>query len=83
MHRTQRDPVDDASPALWAGRKVPETHKVLLWQFLNDDPNQGHSVFQGNTNEGQGESRLSREAAARGRNIGVACRSQQSNSGIA
>src|SRR5712692_1767692 len=38
MQRTQRNPVDDASPALWAGRKVAETHKALLWQFLNDDP---------------------------------------------
>ena len=38
MHRTQRDPVDDASPEFWAGRKVAETHKALLWQFLNDDP---------------------------------------------
>jgi hypothetical protein len=38
MQRTQRDPVDDASPEFWAGRKVAETHKALLWQFLNDDP---------------------------------------------
>ena len=38
MHRTQKNPVDDASPEFWAGRKVAETHKALLWQFLNDDP---------------------------------------------
>ena len=38
MPRTQRDPVDDASPAFWAGRKVAETHKALRWQCLNDDP---------------------------------------------
>ena len=44
---------------------------------------QGHSVFQGNTNEAQGEVRLSREAAARGRYVGVPCRSPQSNSGAA
>jgi len=39
MQRTQRNPVDDASPAFWAGRKVAETHKALLWQLLHDDPN--------------------------------------------
>src|SRR2546427_492273 len=39
MHSTQRNPGDDASPEFWAGRKVAETHKALLWQFLNDDPN--------------------------------------------
>jgi hypothetical protein len=44
---------------------------------------QGHSVFQFNTNEGQCQVRLGREAAARGRNVGVACPSQQSNRGIA
>src|SRR5712692_4254494 len=38
MHSTQRNPGDDASPTFWAGRKVAETHKALLWQFLNDDP---------------------------------------------
>ena len=38
MHRTQRDSVDDASPEFGAGRKVAETPKALLWQFLNDDP---------------------------------------------
>src|SRR3981081_3526199 len=38
MQRTQRHPVDDASPAVWAGRKMAETHKALLWQCLNDDP---------------------------------------------
>ena len=38
MHSTQRHPGDDASPAFWAGRKVAETHKALLWQCLNDDP---------------------------------------------
>lgn len=38
MQRTHRDPVDDASPALWAGRKVAETHQALLWQCLHDDP---------------------------------------------
>src|SRR5713226_6069377 len=38
MQRTQRNPVDDASPEFWAGRKVAETHKALLWQLLNDDP---------------------------------------------
>ena len=39
MHSPQRNPGDDASPEFWAGRKVAETHKALLWQFLNDDPN--------------------------------------------
>ena len=39
MPITQSNPVDDASPAFWAGRKVTETHKALLWKFLNDDPN--------------------------------------------
>src|SRR6266581_1163876 len=34
----QSNPVDDSSPAFCAGRKVTETHKALLWQFLNDDP---------------------------------------------
>jgi hypothetical protein len=34
----QRTPVDDTRPAFWAGRKVTETHKALLWQVLNDDP---------------------------------------------
>jgi len=34
----QRNPVDDAKPGLCAGRKVTETHKALLWAFLNDDP---------------------------------------------
>jgi len=38
MQRTQRPPVDDANPTFWPGRKVPETHKALLWQCLNDDP---------------------------------------------
>src|SRR4029453_3317641 len=37
---------------------------------------QGHSVFQFNTNKGQCQVRLGREAAARGRNVGVACPSQ-------
>src|SRR5258705_5438218 len=39
MQRTQRNPVDDASPEFWPGRKMAETHKALLWQLLNDDPN--------------------------------------------
>jgi len=39
MPITQSTPVDDLSPALCAGRKVTETHKALLWQLLNDDPN--------------------------------------------
>ena len=54
--------------------------------FTAKDPgvlDQGHSVFQFNTNEGQCQVRLGREAAARGRNVGVACPSQQSNRGIA
>src|SRR6266849_1171054 len=34
----QSTPVDDASPAFCAGRKVTETHKALLWQLLNEDP---------------------------------------------
>ena len=34
----QRNPVDDAKPGFCAGRKVTETHKALLWAFLNDDP---------------------------------------------
>jgi len=38
MHSIQRNPVDDASPAFCAGRKVTEMHKALLWQLLNDDP---------------------------------------------
>jgi hypothetical protein len=38
MHGTQKNPVDEASPAFCAGRKVTETHKALLWQLLNDDP---------------------------------------------
>ena len=38
MHRIPSNPVDDASPALYAGRKVTELHKALLWQLLNDDP---------------------------------------------
>jgi hypothetical protein len=38
MHITQRHPVDDARPEFCAGRKVTDTHKALLWQFLNDDP---------------------------------------------
>ena len=38
MPRPQSNSVDDAGPALCAGRKVPETHQALLWQFLNDDP---------------------------------------------
>jgi transposase len=39
MPITQSNPVDDSSPAWCAGRKVTETHKALLWQLLNDDPN--------------------------------------------
>jgi hypothetical protein len=39
MYKIQRPPVDDARPEFCAGRKVPETHKALLWQLLNDDPN--------------------------------------------
>ena len=39
MPITQRTPVDDSSPEFCAGRKVTETHKALLWKFLNDDPN--------------------------------------------
>jgi len=39
MHRTQRNPVDDARPEFCAGRKVTDTHKALLWKLLNDDPN--------------------------------------------
>ena len=38
MHTTQNTPVDDTRPEFCAGRKVTETHKALLWQFLNDDP---------------------------------------------
>ena len=38
MHISQSNPVDDASPAFCAGRKVTEIHKALLWQLLNDDP---------------------------------------------
>lgn len=38
MPITQRDPVGDSRPEFCAGRKVTETHKALLWQFLNDDP---------------------------------------------
>ena len=38
MHIMQSNPVDDASPALCAGRKVTATHKALLWQLLNDHP---------------------------------------------
>jgi len=38
MHLIQSNPVDDASPAWCAGRKVTATHKALLWQLLNDDP---------------------------------------------
>lgn len=38
MQRTHSNPGDDASPAFWAGRKVAETHKALLWQLLNGDP---------------------------------------------
>src|SRR5437660_3817682 len=34
----QSHPVDDASPALCAGRKVTEIAKALLGQLLNDDP---------------------------------------------
>ena len=39
MHIIQRSPVDDTRPEFCAGRKVTETHKALLWQLLNDDPN--------------------------------------------
>jgi len=39
MQITQRTPVDNARPAFCAGRKVTDTHKALLWQLLNDDPN--------------------------------------------
>jgi transposase len=39
MPITQRNPVDDARPEFCAGRKVTETHKALLWQLLNGDPN--------------------------------------------
>jgi len=38
MHRIQSNPVDDASPACCAGRKVTEIYKALLWQVLHDDP---------------------------------------------
>ena len=38
MPITQRTPVDDSSPEFCAGRKMTETHKALLWKFLNDDP---------------------------------------------
>ena len=38
MHITHNNPVDNASPAFCAGRKVTETHKALLWQVLHDDP---------------------------------------------
>ena len=34
----QRNPMDDLSPEFCAGRKVTDTHKALLWQFLNADP---------------------------------------------
>ena len=39
MHIIQSNPVDDTRPEFCAGRKVTETHKALLWQLLNDDPN--------------------------------------------
>lgn len=39
MPRTQMPPGDDTRPLFCAGRKVTETHKALLWQLLNDDPN--------------------------------------------
>jgi hypothetical protein len=39
MPITQRNSVDDTRPELCAGRKMTETHKALLWQLLNDDPN--------------------------------------------
>lgn len=35
----QMTPVDDTTQLFCAGRKVTETHKALLWQFLSDDPN--------------------------------------------
>jgi hypothetical protein len=38
MYIIQSNPVDDASPAFCAGRKVTEIHKALLWQLLNEDP---------------------------------------------
>ena len=38
MHIPQSTPGNDPSPDLCAGRKVTETHKALLWKFLNDDP---------------------------------------------
>ena len=38
MHSIQSNPVDDASPAFCAGRKVTEIAKALLGQLLNDDP---------------------------------------------
>ena len=44
---------------------------------------QGHSVFQIDTNEGECQVRLGCKAAARGRNVRVACPSQQPNRGIA
>jgi len=39
MHITQGNAVDDTSPEFCAGRKVTETHKALLWQLLNANPN--------------------------------------------
>src|SRR5215510_9716894 len=57
-------------------------HWMNSMRSSRDMAYQGHSVFQFNTNEGQGQVRLGREAAARGCNVGVACPSQQSNRGI-
>jgi hypothetical protein len=38
MHRPQSTPGDAPDPDLYAGRKVTETHKTLLWKVLSDDP---------------------------------------------
>ena len=34
----QSHPGDAPGPDLCAGRKVTDTHKALLWQFLHDEP---------------------------------------------
>src|SRR5512146_1657109 len=34
----QSNPADAPGPDMCAGRKGTETHKALLWKFLNDDP---------------------------------------------
>jgi hypothetical protein len=38
MQIPQRNPDDAPSPDLWAGRKVTEMHKALLWKLLHNKP---------------------------------------------